>query len=217
MAAPAENVTADVSAACTGRAVVIFEIPSSSRACAVKGSFVINCWATLPRKGLVDAAPDVDIGKLVKLERGVLAQLLTLAREVRPFCIGLRADRHIFAGGHRHGAGHQAGDTGDQDGVLRRGRRGDADDQACGRDNAVVGSEHRGSQPTDAVDEVILPMQAKAPVRSEPTKQHEDDNDDQDGTDDTDAAVTLAVAVAAEAAAKATEQEDNKQNDENES
>jgi hypothetical protein len=32
MAAPTENVAAEVSAACTGRAVVISEIPSSSRA-----------------------------------------------------------------------------------------------------------------------------------------------------------------------------------------
>ena len=46
MAAPTENVAADVSAACTGRAVVISEIPSSSRAWAVKASFAISCWAT---------------------------------------------------------------------------------------------------------------------------------------------------------------------------
>ena len=32
MAAPTANVAADVSAACTGRAVVVSEIPSSSRA-----------------------------------------------------------------------------------------------------------------------------------------------------------------------------------------
>src|SRR6185503_15059381 len=43
MAAPTENITADVSAACTGRAVVISEIPSSSRAWAVKASFAISC------------------------------------------------------------------------------------------------------------------------------------------------------------------------------
>src|SRR5450759_1020085 len=46
MAAPTENVAAEVSAACTGRAVVISEIPSSSRAWAVKASFAISCWAT---------------------------------------------------------------------------------------------------------------------------------------------------------------------------
>ena len=46
MAAPTENDAADVSAACTGRAVVISEIPSSSRAWALRASFAINCWAT---------------------------------------------------------------------------------------------------------------------------------------------------------------------------
>src|ERR1700680_2616728 len=45
IAAPTENDAADVSAACTGRAVVISEIPSSSRAWAVKASFAISCWA----------------------------------------------------------------------------------------------------------------------------------------------------------------------------
>lgn len=39
MAAPSEKVAANVSAACTRRAVVISEIPSSSRECAVKASF----------------------------------------------------------------------------------------------------------------------------------------------------------------------------------
>ena len=46
IAAPKENDAAEVSAACTGRAVVISEIPSSSRAWALKASFAINCWAT---------------------------------------------------------------------------------------------------------------------------------------------------------------------------
>ena len=42
MAAPTANVAADVSAAWTGRAVVICEIPSSSWAWATKASFVIS-------------------------------------------------------------------------------------------------------------------------------------------------------------------------------
>ena len=45
--------------------------------------------------------------------------------------------------------------------VLRRGRRGNANDQACGRDDAIVGPEHRCSQPPDATDEVFLRVQAK--------------------------------------------------------
>jgi hypothetical protein len=65
---------------------------------------------------------------------------------------------------------------------------------------------HRGSQPSDAVDEVVLTMNAKTahptfgPVRSEPPKQHENDNNDQDEADNADATVTVAVTVAAEAA-----------------
>ena len=139
MAAPTENAAADVSAACTGRAVVISEIPSSSRAWAVKASFAISCWATCRASVLFDTTLDVDFGQLIEFEFGVLAQLLALAREIRPFGVGLRADGHILAGGHRHGAGHQSRDTRDQDGVLRRGRRGNANDQTCGRDDAIVG------------------------------------------------------------------------------
>ena len=32
-----------------------------------------------------------------------------------------------------------------QDFVLRRGRRGNTDDQACGRDDAIIGPKHRGA------------------------------------------------------------------------
>src|SRR3569832_28883 len=43
IAAPAEHVAAEVIAACTGRAVVIWEMPNSSRACAPRASFAISC------------------------------------------------------------------------------------------------------------------------------------------------------------------------------
>src|ERR1017187_7864635 len=46
IAAPTVNDAAEASAACTGRAVVVFEIPSSSRAGAPKASFALSCWAT---------------------------------------------------------------------------------------------------------------------------------------------------------------------------
>jgi hypothetical protein len=45
-AAPTEKVAADASAACTGRAVLISEIPSSSRAWAPSASFAISWRAT---------------------------------------------------------------------------------------------------------------------------------------------------------------------------
>jgi hypothetical protein len=51
-------------------------------------------------------------------------------------------------------------------------------------------------------------------TKSEPPKQHENDNDDQDGADDTDAAVAEAVTVPAELAAETAEQEDDEDDNE---
>ena len=59
IAAPTVNDAAEASAACTGRAVVVFEIPSSS-------------LGNLPRKHLIDTPLDVDFGKLIKLKRRIL-------------------------------------------------------------------------------------------------------------------------------------------------
>ena len=81
--------------------------------------------------------------------------------------VGLRAHRDVFTGRHRHGAGHQAGHPRDQHVARRGGGGGDAHDQARRRDDAVVGAQHRRAQPADALDEVVLGMQAKpviAPV-----------------------------------------------------
>jgi hypothetical protein len=121
-----------------------------------EGIFRHELLGDLPRKVPIDTALDVDIGKLIELKSGILAQLLAFAREVRLFAVGLRTDGDIFAGGHRHGAGHQSRDTRDQDIVPRRGCCGNADDQACSREDAVVGPEHCCSKPSDAVDEVPL-------------------------------------------------------------
>ena len=64
IAAPTENIAADVGADSRGRAVVISEIPSSSRACAVK-HLCHQLPSNLPRKRLIYAAFDVDFGKLI--------------------------------------------------------------------------------------------------------------------------------------------------------
>jgi hypothetical protein len=132
---------------------------------------------------------------------------------LRLFGVGLRADGHVLASGHRHGASHKSRDTRDQDIVLRRSRRGNADDQACGRDDAIGGPEHRGSQPPDAVagedGSPDIP-----PVSSDPPEQNKNDNDDQDGAEDTDTTVTVPVPVAAESATEATEQENDEDDNE---
>ena len=57
--------------------------------------------------------------------------------------------------------------------------------QARGRDNAIVGPEHRCSHPPNALDEVALRVQVKSthpispPAKSDPPKQRKNDNDNQ--------------------------------------
>ena len=76
--------------------------------------------------------------------------------------IGLRADRDIFAGGHRHGAGNEPGNR------RRSGwrscapwRAGDADDQARGREDAVIGAQNRRPQPAEMLGRMALRMPRK--------------------------------------------------------
>ena len=88
--------------------------------------------------------------------RRVGLQLLALAGEVGLFGIGLRTDRDIFARRHRHRAGDQAGDARQQDVALGGGGGGDAQDQAGGRDDAVIGAQHGGAQPSDALDQMMF-------------------------------------------------------------
>ena len=126
-----------------------------------QGIFRHQLLGNLPRKRPINAAFDIEFGKLVELKLSIFAQLLAFAREISLFGIGLRTDGHILAGGHRHGASHQSRDPRDQDIVPCRSRRGNADDQASGRDDTIVGPKHRGSQPPNAADEVALRMQAK--------------------------------------------------------
>ena len=126
-----------------------------------QGVFRRELLGNLSRKGLIDTALYVDFGKLIEFKLGIVAQLLAFACEIRLFRVGLRADGHILAGGHRHGARNQTRDTRDQDSALRRRRRGDADDQAGGRNDAIVGPKHCGPQPPNAVDKVVFRVQAK--------------------------------------------------------
>ena len=126
-----------------------------------QGIFRHQLLGNLPRKGLIDTTLGVDFSELIKFKLDILTQLLAFVHEIRLFCVGLRANGHILASGHRHGARYQSRDTRDQDIVLRRGRCGNADDQACRRDNPIVGAEDRCSQPPNAVDKVVLRVQVR--------------------------------------------------------
>ena len=129
------------------------------------GAQGISCHqllSDLSRERLFDTAFDVNFGKLLPFEFDVLVQLLEFAHEIRLFSVGLRADGHIFASSHRHSASHQSRDTGDQDIVLLGSSCGNADDQACGRYDTIVGPENRGSQPPNASNEVPFRVRVKA-------------------------------------------------------
>lgn len=69
-----------------------------------------------------------------------------------------RAEQHANAGGHRHGAGHQCRNTADQNAGVAGTGRGDADDEAGGRDDAIVGAKHGCAQPANAIGPMTLGM-----------------------------------------------------------
>ena len=98
----------------------------------------------------VEAALDVDRRELPVLGVDVGLELLALARKIRMLGVRLRADRDVFAGRHRHRAGHEAGEPGHHHGAAVRAGGGDADHEACGRDDAVVRAEDRRPEPADA-------------------------------------------------------------------
>ena len=160
IAAPTVKVAAEISAACTGRAVKVSEMPSSSRAWA-PGRRWRSAVGDLMRQFRLQAAADVDCVSSSRSERARL-EFLLFPRQVGVLGIGLGTDRDIFAGGHRHRARHQARrcrSTSCSPGV---GGRRHADHQARGRDDAVVGAQDRGAQPPNSRNVVDLRMRMKS-------------------------------------------------------
>lgn len=149
-AAPTENVAADASAACTGRAVVACEIPSSSRALGAQGILGHELARHFGCQAGLDPASDVDLRQLLAFMHRIgveFAGLAGLAGEVGVFGVRLGTDGHVFPGGHRHGARRHPGYARDQ--CLMGGGRGGGDShhQAGGRDDPVVRTQDRGAEP----------------------------------------------------------------------
>ena len=61
---------------------------------------------------------DVDSGQHSQFAVAIIAQLLAFPPNIRPFGIGLRADRYIFSRSHRHRAGDKPRNAGDQDALM---------------------------------------------------------------------------------------------------
>ena len=83
------------------------------------------------RKRWLEAATHIDRGEFSLLGCRVGRQFCSLDGEVCPLSIRLRTDRYVFSGRHRKCAGHQAGDTGEQN-VFSK--------SACGRDTDSAAS-----------------------------------------------------------------------------
>ena len=138
-----EKLPAETSAACSGRARWASCSPSSSRRWVFSRSRRAQLLRDLLRQVPLEAALDIDVDELGHLELRVLLQLAAFDLDVRLFDVALRADRDVLAGGHGQRPGGQPRDAGDHHRAAgHRGRR-DADDQAGGRDDAVVRAQDR--------------------------------------------------------------------------
>ena len=102
----------------------------------------------------LDAAGDVELGELLHLVDRVLAQLLTLDVEFGEDQFALRGDGGVFAGRHREGAGREARQAGDHDGLRGDGAARHAGHQREVGDEPVHRTEDGRPQPS-AVDVAV--------------------------------------------------------------
>jgi hypothetical protein len=110
----------------------------------------------LPRQAGLQPPADVDGCQFMQLRGRILLEFRPLARQVGILGVRLRMNRDIFTSGHRHGSGHQPRDTGHQNVAVTRAGSRDTDHEAGCRHDAVVGAQHRGAQPADALGAVTF-------------------------------------------------------------
>ena len=161
IAAPTENIAADERgldwAGCGDFRDSKF-VACVGRQCIIRHQLLSH----LPRQRLVDTSLDVDFGKFIEFKPWILAQFLAFPCKIGLLGIRLRTYGNIFASRHRHCSGHQSRNTCDQDVVSRCSRRGNADNQTRGRNDAVICPENGGSQPSNPIDEMAFGVRAKA-------------------------------------------------------
>src|SRR3954468_2299712 len=104
----------------------------------------------------LETAIDVNALKLSQLRVRKASQLALLALEIGMLGVRLRAYRDVLAGRHRHCAGHQTGDTSNEDITSARSCSRDANDETRSRDDSIIGAKHRCSHPADSLASVSL-------------------------------------------------------------
>jgi len=110
----------------------------------------------LSRQLALQPAADINGRQFRVLEFGLGGEFPAFPLQIGHLRVGLRTDRHVFAGSPRHGACDQTSHASDQDGVPAGRGRGDTDDEACRGDDAVVGAQDRGTKPPDSMGAVVF-------------------------------------------------------------
>jgi len=97
---------------------------------------------------------DIDRCQLLLLDVWMRLELSAFLVEVGSLNVSLRADRYVFACGHRHSACDQGGYGRREDETGRGSSSNHTDRDARDRNNSIVGAEYGGSQPSRALPPV---------------------------------------------------------------
>jgi len=113
-------------------------------------------YRNLPREGVLNTTAYVNLRQLLEfgLRGGIERRPLRL--QIRALGVGLRTDRDVFTGGHRHGPRHKPRDARNQDAISVGRSRRNANNQTGGRDDAVIGAQYGRAQPADSMDEMAF-------------------------------------------------------------
>jgi hypothetical protein len=110
----------------------------------------------LSSKMVVQASFAVDSGEFFFLLLTIVGESFGFHLEVSTFGVLLRFNRDVFARGHRHGTGDKAGGASEDDAAPRCVRGGNADDEAGGGEDSIVGAKNGGAEPTRAMDAMVF-------------------------------------------------------------
>ena len=98
----------------------------------------------------IEAAINIDRRQFLMLAYVICFKFRALTFEFRLFSVGLRVDRYVLTGSHRHCPGDQTGYSSDQNVTASPMRSRNAKYEARCRYYAIVRAQYRSTQPADA-------------------------------------------------------------------